>query len=58
MEFDKRGVQESKNAQDIHNALVTVWGGSECGYSTVARWVADFRSERRTSFEDHEKSVG
>ena len=53
MEFDKENCRfyvyteykRGKHAQGIHNALVTVWRGSVCGYSTVARWVVDFRSE-------------
>jgi hypothetical protein len=47
--------KHGKSARVIHTALVGVWHDAAPAYSTVARWIADFRSGKRESFEDQTK---
>ena len=48
----KRG----KTALEIQCALHHVFEANAPSYSTVKRWIADFRSGKRTSFDDAERS--
>ena len=48
----KRG----KTALQIQFALHHVFEGDAPSHSTVKRWIADFKSGRRTSFDDAERS--
>lgn len=48
----KRG----KSSKEVHQALVDVWEDAVPGYSTVARWMSDYASDRRESFVDVPKS--
>lgn len=41
-----------KNSREIHETLECVWKEAAPGYSTVARWLADFACGSRVSFED------
>lgn len=42
-------------AGNIHQKLQLAWGECAPGYSTVKRWMKDFKSEKRTSFSDAER---
>lgn len=44
--------QLGKNAADIHRAPSQIWKDQAPCHATVKNWLADFKSGRRTSFED------
>jgi transposase len=48
--------KRDKTPTEVHHALVEVWHDEAPGYSTVARWMSDYASERRETFEDATRS--